>query len=420
MKILWITNPIFPDLSKALGSEVPVIGGWMYGLANDLVRKGISLTVATSRPNIKEYHSIVNGIDYYLLAGKTPNVEYDVSLEKEWRKIINDIKPDLVHIHGIEFAHGLALMKACPDLSYVISIQGLISIISRYYISGISTSEIRKNITFFDIIKRESIFNAQKKFEKRGRKVEKEYLRLATNVIGRTTWDHNHVKTINPNCKYHFCNESLRDEFYSAKKWNINLKNNHTIFLSQASYPIKGLHKVIEAIYLLKKVFPNIKLRIAGDDIIKTDSFSKRLKLRGYAKYIKALLQKYELEERISFLGHLNSEEMIDEYLNCHVFICPSSIENSPNSLGEAQLLGVPSIASYVGGVPDMVTQMKTGLLYRFEEVEMLAQHIATLFTNDNLAISISMGGIDTGTKRHDRNKNLKRTLEIYNQIISR
>ena len=59
-----------------------------------------------------------------------------------------------------------------------------------------------------------------------------------------------------------------------------------------------------------------------------------------------------ELEDKVSFLGPLNAEQMKAEYLRSNVFLCPSSIENSPNSLGEAQMLGVPCVASYVGGIP--------------------------------------------------------------------
>src|SRR5690606_18797557 len=111
------------------------------------------------------------------------------------------------------------------------------------------------------------------------------------------------------------------------------------------------------------------------------------------------------------------AEEMVKEYLNCHVFICPSSIENSPNSLGEAQLLGVPCIASYVGGVPDMVEQEKTGLLYRFEEVEMLAQSIKRIFTDDSLAQKLSENGMVAASKRHDRHANMNQLLKIYRGI---
>jgi len=108
---------------------------------------------------------------------------------------------------------------------------------------------------------------------------------------------------------------------------------------------------------------------------------------------------------------------MIEEYQNAHVFVCPSSIENSPNSLGEAQLIGTPSIAAYVGGVPDMVIHGQTGLLYRFEEVEMLAEHIRNVFTDGQLAQQLSTGAIEAAGKRHDRKLNLEQTTQIYKKI---
>ena len=420
MKILWITNPIFPELSRALGHSVPVIGGWMYGLANDLSKtKDISLSIATSRPNVKPQQLTIKGIEYILLNGQKVNTQYDSSLEVEWKKIIEKIKPDLVHIHGIEFAHGLALMKTCPNLNYVISIQGLVSIISKYYVAGMSRKELRKNITLYDILKKSSILQEKRKFEIRGQKIEKEYLDQAKHIIGRTQWDRDHVKTINPYTSYHFCNESLRDEFYNSPKWQLHNKKDHSIFLSQASYPIKGLHQVLHAVYLLRNHYPNLQLRIAGDDITRTDSITDKLRLSGYGKYIKGLIKKYNLHSNIRFLGYLDSQAMAQEYLKSHIFICPSSIENSPNSLGEAQILGVPSIASYVGGVPDMINHGENGLLYRFEEIEMLAQLINELFTNNKLAIKLSEGGIKSALKRHDRTVNMQRTLDIYKNIIS-
>ncbi|MCM4164783.1 MULTISPECIES: glycosyltransferase family 4 protein [unclassified Arenibacter] len=419
MKILWVTNPIFPELSRAMGYATPVIGGWMYGLAKDLSQtEDISLTIATSRPNVKVQQLTINGIEYLLLNGQKVNTQYDSSLEVEWKKTIEKIQPDLVHIHGIEFAHGLALMNACPNLNYVISIQGLVSVISRYYAAGMSRKEIRKNITIFDYLKKSSILQEKRKFEIRGQKIEKKYLQLAKHIIGRTQWDHDHVMTTNTKTFYHFCNESLRDEFYTSPKWKLQTKKDYSIFLSQASYPIKGLHQVLHAVYLLKNQYPNIQLNIAGDDITRTSTLAEKLRQNGYGKYVKGLIKKYELQTNINFLGYLDSQAMAQEYLKSHIFICPSSIENSPNSLGEAQILGVPCISSYVGGVPDMINHGENGLLYRFEEIEMLAQRINELFTNDKLAIKLSEGGIKSAIKRHDRTVNMQRTLDIYKNII--
>lgn len=419
MKVLWVTNTIFPDLSLELGNQAPLIGGWMYGLANALVQENIELIVVTTRPKIQPHHAKINGVEYYLLSGKTSPFYYDAGLEKQWKSVISQTSPDIIHIHGTEYAHGLSLIKACPDLNYVVSIQGMISVCSRYYESGISFEDAKKYTTLMDFLKSNSILKTKKEFQKRGELTEKSYFQFVKNFIGRTRWDHDHTKSINPNINYFFCNESLRDSFYSSQKWNTQHKKEHTIFLSQAGYPLKGFHQVIKAVALLKNEFPQIKIRVAGNDILKSDTLKEKLKLSGYSKYVRNLLKTFDLFENIEFVGLLDEEKMIQEYLNCHVFICPSSIENSPNSLGEAQLLGVPCIASYVGGVPDMVEHEQNGLLYRFEEIEMLAQHIRTIFTNFELTQKISSSGITEATKRHDRSMNLNRILTIYKEIVS-
>lgn len=113
----------------------------------------------------------------------------------------------------------------------------------------------------------------------------------------------------------------------------------------------------------------------------------------------------------------IDAERMVEQYRLANVFVCPSSIENSPNSLGEAQLIGCPVVASYVGGVPDMVENGRTGLLYRFEETEMLAAAICRIFGNDDLAKSLSKNGIDVAKERYDGIKNATRMMEIYNSI---
>ncbi|MGB5819492.1 MAG: glycosyltransferase family 4 protein [Saonia sp.] len=417
MKVLWVVNTLFPDLSKKLNGKLPTAGGWMYGLANDLVAHGISLTVVTSRPKVKKYQGIINNINYYLLSGSKDRAKYDSSLEPQWKKIVEEINPDVVHIHGTEYAQGLALIKVCPELKFVISIQGLISVYSRYYYAGIAKEDLMKHITIRDFFKRDSVIRAQLKFEQKGRDVELAYLRNAKDVIGRTQWDFDHTKTINPNSTYHFCNESLRDPFYSSVKWNKNTKTDHTLFLSQAGYPLKGLHKVIEAVSIVKRKFPDIHIKVAGSNIINKTTLKERLRLGGYQSYLNSLLKQHGLKDHITFTGPLSSEQMIQEYLNCHIFICPSSIENSPNSLGEAQLLGVPCIASYVGGVPDMVVDGETGLLYRFEEVEMLAQAIIKIFDNPDMAQKLSSNAIQVATIRHERQTNVNRLLDIYNII---
>ena len=413
MKILWVVSTIFPQLADNLKRPVPFVGGWMYGLAKSLSETGqLKLTIVTTDSHL-EIEREIEDIRFVLLKSNLPKQKYDSSLEDKWRKTIDSHKPDLIHIHGTEYSLGLSLLKACPNLKFVISIQGIISIISRYYKGGMGSREIINSFTFRDLVRGDTIFQAQRKMQKRGFQ-ENKYFLMVNNIIGRTSWDKYHTVNYNPKRNYYFCNESLRPNFYKSPKWDIDKKNTHSIFLSQAAYPLKGLHQVLKAVALISNEYEDLTIRIGGDDIINKPV----LRLNGYGKYICQLIKKYKLQKNVEFLGALDENEMIQEYLQSHVFVCPSSIENSPNSLGEAQLLGVPCIAAYVGGVPDMVTHQKDGLIYRFEEVEILAHHIRTIFNGDSLAQKLSRNGIVTASDRHNSITNLNATISIYKKII--
>jgi len=418
MKILWITNTIFPEACKRLGLPVAETGGWMYGLAKLMLSiPGIELAVATAYHGKHLMKFEIKGIHYYLIPSES-TYSYQKDKEDLWKEVCDEFIPHIVHIHGTEWPHGLTCMQACPELNYVVSIQGLIGICNRYYFAGINKWEIFKSITFRDIVKLDTLFQGQRKFEMRGL-LEYRILQKSHHIIGRTSWDYTHSKTINPTINYHFCNEVLRRGFYSASKWELKNISQNTIFMSQASYPIKGLHQVIKAVALLKKEFPDIKIRVAGQSITDYNSFMEKIKISGYGSYLRSLIKKWDLWGHIQFTGLLKEEEMINEYQKAHLFICPSSIENSSNSVGEAQLIGVPTIASYVGGLPDMIIHGKSGLLYRFEEVEMLAENIRMIFTNNKLAVQLSLNEIDTAEKRHNRQINLDQTVRIYNEVLS-
>lgn len=99
MKVLWLTNTIFPAPSKALSIPTPVFGGWMFGIARRLSEsKGIKLTVATTYLG-KEFKSFeIESVVYYLLPSKT-TTSLQKKLESFWDKVCDDFKPDLTNIN---------------------------------------------------------------------------------------------------------------------------------------------------------------------------------------------------------------------------------------------------------------------------------------------------------------------------------
>lgn len=415
MNILWITNILFPEAERILtgDGELKSSGGWMVGAANALSQStDVSLSIATVSPLVRELTILEgNKLSYYVLPYGKGNLKKNTDYIPYWRQIHSKLKPDIVHIHGTEFSHGYAYIQACGIDNVVVSIQGMKSAIHYYYHYGMSDMDIFRSITLKDII-RGTIWQQKNSFKKSG-EIEKLVLRTVKHVIGRTTWDRSRVWAINPKIKYHFCNETLRTEFYDGSLWEYENCTKHSIFLSQASYPLKGLHQVLKAMPLILRDYPATTIRIAGNDITNRETFMNRLKYSGYGRYINRLVSKYKLQDKVTFLGCLNAEQIKEEYQKANVFICPSSIENSPNSLGEAQILGVPCIASYVGGVPDMMKGDEDNL-YRFEEYEMLAEKVCYIFSRNTFDRKMRNSALE----RHNPTTNCNKLLEIYKLIL--
>lgn len=414
MKVLWITNILFPEALELLSGnrEFKSSGGWMLGAAEALLNnENISLFIASVSPLVNQLRFIEGEhISYFIIPLGKGNLRYNNDYESYWKTINNEVKPDVVHIHGTEYSHGYAYMKACGVENVVISIQGLMSAY-HYYYYGISKTDIYRNITLRDVVKG-TIIRGQKDFIKRS-KFEIEMLKMASHVIGRTSWDRARTWAINPKLHYHFCNETLRSEFYNSSTWNYKNCQKHSIFLSQAGYPIKGLHQLLNSMPLILQEYPDTMIRVAGNDITKHNSFKDFIMYTGYGRYINNLIKKYSLEKHITFIGNLNAEQMRNEYLLANVFVCPSTVENSPNSLGEAQILGVPCISSYVGGAMDMM-ENNIENLYRFEEIEMLAYKVCQIFANKEKQVDMR----NVALNRHDPQINALQLYNIYQSIL--
>ena len=240
-------------------------------------------------------------------------------------------------------------------------------------------------------------------------------LKRAKNVFGRTDWDKACTMQINPERSYFHCGEILRECFYTGK-WSVETIERHSVFFSQATNPIKGLHFAISAINILSEKYSDIKLYVGGRDIYSGDMWKKS----SYEKYIRDMIREYSLEDKVVFMGALQAEQMKQKYLSSNVFVSSSTIENSPNSVGEAMILGVPTVTSDVGGVKEMLIHGVEGYIYPMDEPYMLAYYIDLIFSDDELAIRLGSAAKKRAEKNHDREDIMSELIENYNVIINR
>lgn len=412
MKLLWLCN-----MAPGIAWEKEGKGGlWVDHVLADLrQREDITIRILfpgnpgqQGTPDVRcSYASFQCGLPY----------EYLPELEARFQNELVEFAPDVIHIWGTEYAHTLAMVNAAERVGLLdhlaVSIQGLCSEISGQYANGIP-ERIRKCSTFRDFVRKDNILQQQEKFALRG-ELEIQALKKVRHVIGRTHWDLSCTRKINPDAVYHFCNETLRETFYEGI-WKYGSCQKHRIFASSCEYPVKGFHYLLEALAEVVKSYPDTTVAVTGKSFF-APGFKAKLRRSGYRKYMESLAKKHSLESRIEFLGSLNAAQMKAQFLQANLFVLPSTIENSPNSMGEAMLLGTPCVAADVGGVTTMMVRDTEGLIYASSDTAALAEHICAVFAMEETAEALGTAARDHAKHTHDPEINLKTLLSIYESL---
>lgn len=427
MRVLWVCNIMLPAIARQLNLPYSSREGWLSGLLDKIAleqsRNHIELGIAFPAEEemagfgrIMQLGETLNCSCYGFAENlETPEI-YDPALEVRFQEILQQFRPDIVHIFGTEFPHALACAKVFGQAQRtLVSMQGVCSAIAEVYMAGLP-AKVQRQRTFRDIVRKDSLRQQQRKFVLRGEH-EKRLLGFAGHIAGRTDFDRDEALRIHPEAEYHYLNETLRTCFYSDR-WTRKNCQSYSIFLSQGDYPLKGFHYLLQAMPKVLQSFPYAQIYVAGKSIIEDETWEQRMRLPAYGKYLRKLIRDNHLEKKVTMLGTLTAEQMKEQYLQSHVFVLPSALENSPNSLGEAMLLGVPCVAADVGGVHNLLEDGGDGLLYPAGDVEKLADSIIEIFSKEAVAERFSDNARKHARNNHDSNQNYYRLWNIYRDMV--
>lgn len=415
MRLLWLCNLIPGAIQQAV-SGAAGNGLWIDHTLKDLLdRPETTLQVLCRGPKAAE-GTVDDHLSYRVFAEPVMH-RYELSLEPLFRQELRRFRPDIVHIWGTEYSHTLAMLRVCREEGLldrtIVGIQGLCGICGKHYGEGLPKAALH-GFSLRDLLRLDNVPMQRRRYLQRGR-MESAALSITKHVLGRTHWDEAACKMLAPQAQYHFCGETLRQSFYSGT-WEYGSCRTHSIFASGPETPVKGFHYLLEALPLVLKQYPDACVAVPGPDIFRSTGRARLLE-QTYHRYLRRYAAGHGLTDHVRFLGRLDAEQMKQAFLSANVFVLPSVMENSPNTLGEAMLLGLPCVAADVGGVSSMLHTPEEGLLYQSSAPYVLAQDICRVFAMEADAAKMGIAAQRRARLTHDPKQNLNTLLDIYRSL---
>jgi glycosyltransferase involved in cell wall biosynthesis len=414
MKVLWFTHVPLPAMIRA--AEMPasgIRGHWISQLLDNIASADhLELAVVTAYPGLTDTPFTEKGVKYYpvsqparfpVFSTRKRDIERCVS-------IVNDFQPDLVHFHGSERFYGELKAAKLISTPSVVSIQGILGPCStwRNFFGALTPLDILRSTRLIELPLKLGL-GWQYLNQKQGARREARILSSVEGLLGRTDWDNAYATHLNPDALYCHVGEVLRPSFSEAR-WLLEECERYSIFFSNAGHPRRGTEILLDAVALLRKEFPGIRLRLAGH-------ISER---SGYGRFLRRKLGTLDLLEHVELLGFLDEQSMVKELLRAHTFAITSYIENSPNSLAEAMIVGMPCVANFVGGVPSMISDGNTGSLTTVGDAPLLAHKIRSIFSDDQHARQLGVNARLSASTRHDPATVTNQLIDAYQAVLER
>lgn len=412
MRVLWFETS---QPARYLGGHKQlVVRGWQDAL-EEIIRQHpeIELFVAFESEVDDEMRS-VDGVTY--IPVRTCYSFFEKRRQRfSWRikenkvvnacvPIVNRIKPDLIHVFGNEWPYGL--IAEYVNVPVVIHIQGsIIPYDNAYFPPGYNACDLMRTAGLNLILQYHVV--SERYSEKSRLEMEKRIWKVVDHYMGRTCWDRALVNVLHPTATYHHVEEALRPEFMeTTKRWKQKgIASKVKIFTTGCSSFWKGVDVMLKTAHVLKCNGVDFEWYVAG----------------SLPKKIKDIVERKEKlrfsDNNLQVLGYVSPSELIDLLCDCTLYVHTAYIENSPNSICEAQYLGVPVVSTMVGGISSLIRNGQDGILLPANDPWQMANAIIKLSKDNVLQNQFSSNAYAFARKRHSPENILAQLLDCYRSL---
>lgn len=416
MRVLWFTNT--SSCYKSGSGNYYNGGGWISSLEMEMKkRKEIELGVcfyvrSVSKPKKEKQE----GATYYLLPRSAKTIKYTLKTiikkpeETTWEheklaipeliNVVKDFNPDIIQVFGSENIYGLIANHV--SIPVVLHVQGILTTCLNSFLPPFVSWQMYlwQSFSWNNVLRRISDRIAWR----RNSVTEQRMMQSIKYFMGHSVWDERVTRLFSPDSTYYYCSEMLRNTFYDSS--NGRVLPAKPVFVTTISLPLyKGYDLLLKTARELKKVMPDFEWKVFGyvND-----------------KFIGKVFKVNHEDVNVSLMGVASAEQIKDALLHATAYVHTSYIENACNSVCEAQILGVPCIAAYVGGIPSIINDGQTGFLVPTNDPYQMAFLMQFLAENPAINIEIGEKARQTAMKRHGRSMIVGRVMEIYTDILSK
>ena len=300
------------------------------------------------------------------------------------RETIDNIQPDLVHIHGTDM-YGFATKR----LKYptVLTVHGILRSEAK-----ILNPESRSGSRLFLRIK--GFFNTY---------FEEATLRNVKNIIVISPYVEQMINGTAP--AMYLVDNPVDDRFFEL----INRQIENRILFVGMIRARKGILHLLKAVRILKDNFPQIQLHIVGK-VFESD----------YNDVLLHYVQVNQLNNNVTFRGLVSEEDLYREFEECSILILPSKEESSPMVIEQAMAAGIPVIGSKVGGIPYLIKDGQSGFVVAYGDCETMASKIAFLFRNSLERTQMGMQAKKEAGERFRLSAIAQKTHKVYRDLINK
>ena len=199
------------------------------------------------------------------------------------------------------------------------------------------------------------------------------------------------------------------------KQWNYEMSKQPSILFVGRFDLHKGGDLMLESFRLMALKNKEIMLLFVGPD----RGVSINGQLLSFGAYLERFIPEDNIKKRIQFLGHCNSDKVIDLRKTALVTVMCSRYENFPLSLLEALAAGCPTVATAVGGIKEIITHGYNGLLAEPESAESIAEKVLELIGKPEMMKVLSKNAIEDSKRRFSPAVIAAQTLDYYQSVLA-